>query len=172
MADLEKRFRKGDIICRPKELVMSMYNILFGSVGVYFDYGTDEQVQVVTLGDGDFFNVISFLESRPRNTTVVALEDTIVSEITFDNFGSYFQEKPAKIMSLLQHLSARVRQMQKAYIETCHALEQYADKEKLHAEQGEWAEQHKHTFTLLQALFPYAHGHEDDSGTEGTHSRR
>lgn len=40
MPHTEKRYKKGEIICRPKEMVMSMYNILYGSVGVYFDYGT------------------------------------------------------------------------------------------------------------------------------------
>ena len=58
MPHTEKRFKKGEIICRPKEMVMSMYNILYGSVGVYFDYGTPEEVPVVTLHEGDFFNVM------------------------------------------------------------------------------------------------------------------
>ena len=58
MPHTEKRFKKGEIICRPKEMVMSMYNILYGSVGVYFDYGTPEEVPVVTLREGDFFNVM------------------------------------------------------------------------------------------------------------------
>ena len=109
----ERRFKRGQIICKPGEMDMNMYNILYGSVAVYKDYGTPEEVEVVTLSEGDFFNVISFLESRPRNTTAVALENTIVSEITYDNFSAYFREKPAKIMSLLQHMSARMRQMQR-----------------------------------------------------------
>ena len=133
---------------------MSMYNILYGSVGVYFDYGTPEQVEVVTLREGDFFNVISFLESRPRNTTAVALENTIVSEITYDNFSAYFREKPAKIMSLLQHMSARMRQMQKAYVDTCHALEVYGDKARLTAEHGEWTDSHNRTYNLLKRHVP------------------
>ena len=58
MPHTEKRYKKGEIICRPKEMVMSMYNILYGSVGVYFDYGTPEQVEVVTMREGDFFNVM------------------------------------------------------------------------------------------------------------------
>ena len=58
MPHTERRYKKGEIICRPKEMVMSMYNILYGSVGVYFDYGTPEQVEVVTLREGDFFNVM------------------------------------------------------------------------------------------------------------------
>lgn len=161
MPHTEKRYKKGEIICRPKEMVMSMYNILYGSVGVYFDYGTPEQVEVVTLREGDFFNVISFLESRPRNTTAVALENTIVSEITYDNFSAYFREKPAKIMSLLQHMSARMRQMQKAYVDTCHALEVYGDKSKLAAEHGEWTDSHNRTYNLLKAMFPSVY-HEEE----------
>ena len=151
MPHTEKRYKKGEIICRPKEMVMSMYNILYGSVGVYFDYGMPEQVEVVTLQEGDFFNVISFLESRPRNTTAVALENTIVSEITYDNVSAYFREKPAKIMSLLQ----------KAYVDTCHALELYGDKEKLEAEHREWADSHNRTYNLLKAMFPSMY-HEEE----------
>ena len=45
----ERRFKKGQIICRPGEMEMNMYNILYGSVGVYTDYGKPEQVEVVTL---------------------------------------------------------------------------------------------------------------------------
>lgn len=35
----ERRFKKGQIICRPGEMEMNMYNILYGCVGVYTDYG-------------------------------------------------------------------------------------------------------------------------------------
>jgi len=157
----ERRFKKGQIICRPGEMEMNMYNILYGCVGVYTDYGKPEQVEVVKLREGDFFNVISFLESRPRNTTAVALENTVVSEITYDNFSAYFREKPAKIMSLLQHMSARMRQLQKAYVDTCHALETYGDKEKLEAEHREWADSHNRTYALLKAMFPGMY-HEED----------
>ena len=54
----ERRFKKGQIICRPGEMEMNMYNILYGCVGVYTDYGKPEQVEVVKLREGDFFNVM------------------------------------------------------------------------------------------------------------------
>ena len=154
----ERRFKKGQIICRPGEMEMNLYNILYGCVGVYTDYGKPEQVEVVKLREGDFFNVISFLESRPRNTTVVALEPLVVSEISFDNFGKYFRDRPAKVMSLLQHMSARIRQLQKVYVETCHALEAYGDKERLQAEHGEWYAQHSRMVHYISAMFPYLMG--------------
>ena len=153
MPHTEKRYKKGEIICRPKEMVMSMYNILYGSVGVYFDYGTPEQVEVVTLREGDFFNVISFLESRPRNTTAVALELTVVKIINHDNFSTFFQENPAKIMSLLEHMSARMRALQRAYVQACQALEKYADTDKIKEDNHEWYAEHSHTYKFWADMF-------------------
>ena len=134
---------------------MSMYNILYGSVGIYFDYGTPEQVDVVTLREGDFFNVISFLESRQRNTTAVALENTIVSEITYDNFSAYFREKPAKIMSLMQYMSKRMRVLTRGYLEASQALEEYADAERLLKERKDWYEEHKDLYHRIMGLFGF-----------------
>ena len=89
----ERRFKRGQIICKPGEMDMNMYNILYGSVAVYKDYGTPEEVEVVTLSEGDFFNVISFLESRPRNTTVVALEPLVAKLLLFRLFTKYSAKK-------------------------------------------------------------------------------
>ena len=61
-------------------------------------------------------------------------------------------------MSLLQHMSARIRQLQKAYVETCHALEAYSDKERLQAEHGEWYAQHSKMVHYIEAMFPYMLG--------------
>ena len=54
----ERRFKRGQIVCRPGEMEMNMYNILYGSVGIYTDYGKPDEVEVVTLREGDFFNVM------------------------------------------------------------------------------------------------------------------
>ena len=54
----ERRFKRGQIVCKPGEMEMNMYNILYGSVGIYTDYGKPEEVEVVTLREGDFFNVM------------------------------------------------------------------------------------------------------------------
>ena len=54
----ERRFKRGQIVCKPGEMEMNMYNILYGSVGIYTDYGKPDEVEVVTLREGDFFNVM------------------------------------------------------------------------------------------------------------------
>ena len=73
--------------------------------------------------------MVGFLESRPQNTTAVALEKTVVAIITFDSFGAYFQQRPAKVLSIMQYMSSRMRELTKGYLEACAALEEHADEE-------------------------------------------
>lgn len=149
----EKKYKKGEIILPAKSFVLSIYDVLFGRVGVYVDYGTPDEHLVVEIGAGDFLNVVSFLETRPRTTTAVALETTIVREVKHEHFGEFFRKNPAKIMSLLEHMSARMRALQKAYMEACHALEEYADTEKLKNEKQEWYSLHNSTYNFWSNMF-------------------
>lgn len=149
----EKRYKKGEIILKEKSFNLSIYDILYGRVGIYVGYGTADEHMVVEIGAGDFLNVISFLETRPRNTTAIALETTIVREIKHENFGEFFRKNPAKIMSLLEHMSARMRMLQKRYMEACHALEEYADTEKLRAEKQDWYFEHSTAYNFWSNLF-------------------
>ena len=149
----EKRFKKGEILYHAGDFELNMYNILYGSAAVYVDYGTANERKVMEVHEGDFLNVISFLESRPRNSTAVALEPTIVSVIDIDNFGAYFRERPAKIMSLLQHMSARMRRLQKAYLEACNELKANVSREKLQ-EDTEFYDKHSKMYHWVQSMFP------------------
>lgn len=149
----EKKFKKGQIILKEKSFELAIYDVMLGRVGVYINYGTPEEKLVVEIEAGDFLNVISFLETRPRNTTAVALEPTVVKIINHDNFSTFFQENPAKIMSLLEHMSARMRALQRAYVQACQALEKYADTDKIKEDNHEWYAEHSHTYKFWADMF-------------------
>lgn len=156
MIDLEeKQFKKGEILYHCGDLDFSMYNILFGRAAIYTDYGTPNEHLVLEVGEGDFLNVISFLETRPRNTTAVALQPTVVNVITAENFSEFFRRHPAKIMSLLQHMSARIRYLQKEYLNTCQALDNYADTDRLQQENASWYEEHGALYRTISSLFSH-----------------
>ena len=154
MVDIERRaFKKGQIIYKADSFEPNMFNILYGRVAVYMDYKTKDEQKTLELGEGDFLNVISFLETRPRHTTVVALEKTEVGVINHENFGKFFQDQPAKVMSLLQHMSARIRLIEKNYLRASEALERHADMEKVKAEDKEWYEQHNSLYRMVYKMF-------------------
>ncbi len=151
----ERSFKKGEVIYSKGDYNCEMYNILLGRVAVYADYGTEEQTKVEELGEGEFLNIISFLEARVRKTTAVALEDTVVSVITRKNFESFFEHRPAKIMQLLQDLSARIRHLTADYLEVCQQLEERTDKEELRSSQPEWYDKHEKLYkSLIRMVSP------------------
>ncbi|MBQ3549243.1 MAG: cyclic nucleotide-binding domain-containing protein [Oscillospiraceae bacterium] len=125
----ERTYKKGDIIYREGDMDFSIYDILWGRVAVYVDYGTEKETLLTEVGGEGFLGMVGFLESRPQNTTAVALEKTVVAVITFDSFGAYFQQRPAKVLSIMQYMSSRMRELTKGYLAACHALEEHADEE-------------------------------------------
>ena len=149
---LERRFKKGDVIYKKGEYAPEMCVINFGRAAVYARFGEAEQTQVEELGEGEFLNVITFLEARMRLTTAVALEETVVSVITKENFEDYFRERPAKIMQLLQNLSARIRHLSADYLEVCRQLEERADVEEIKEAHPEWYESHEKIYQSVARM--------------------
>ena len=148
----ERRYKKGDVIYKKGDYTREMCVINFGRVAVYAHFGEAEQTQVEELGEGEFLNVITFLEARMRLTAVVALEETVVTVITRENFEDYFRERPAKIMQLLQNLSARIRHLSADYLEVCRQLEERVDVEEIKEAHPEWYESHEKIYQSVARM--------------------
>jgi len=64
----------------------------------------------------------------PRSVTAVALEkDTKVEVITWETFGRYLQERPAKVLMIMQQMSRRVRELKKDYMKVCRTVAETVD---------------------------------------------
>ena len=128
--DNTKTFKKGEVIFRAGDYELFMYDILKGVVGIYADYGITSQQKMTTLYDGDTFGEMGLVDSMPRSATAVALEDTLVAVIDNVTFGEYFQDKPAKIVLVMQHLSSRIRDLTRDYMEACLTIDEYLQAEE------------------------------------------
>ena len=126
----QRHFKKGQIIFKEGDFQMHMFDIRYGKVGVYKNYGHEDERLIATLAEGDFFGEMGLVEVRPRSATVVALEDTIADVITQENFGSYFKDKPAKVLSIMQHMSARIRYLTDDYLDSCECINEYLKAEE------------------------------------------
>ena len=153
--EAEHIFKKGEIVYRQGEYVPAIFDVLRGQVALYVDYQQPSQRLLTEVADDGFFGLVGFLETRPQNATAVALEKTACSIITHENFGRYFQERPAKIMSIMQYMSKRMRILTRGYLETSQALEEYADAERLLAERKDWYEEHKDLYHRIMGLFGF-----------------
>ena len=84
----ELTLKKGQIVYRQNDYEMRFYDILYGAVSLYQNYGTKEQVLIKELNSGDYFGEMELIEAMPRTTTAVATERTQVKVYTAEDFGA------------------------------------------------------------------------------------
>ena len=109
--------KKGDVIMREGDMEMLMYDIIIGSVGVYVNYGMDDEKLLLTLSDGEYFGEMELINVRARVATVVAMENTECMVIDRELFGEYIRNYPEKCLAIMQSLSDKLRHTNQAYRE-------------------------------------------------------
>lgn len=115
--------KKGEIIFAQGEASVDMYDVRWGTVGIYVNYGTKEEKLLAKLGSGECFGEMGMVEGCLRSATAVALEGgTQLERITAETFDAYFKERPAKVFSIMQNLSQRIRGLTRDYLEACQTL--------------------------------------------------
>jgi len=112
---VEKVFTAGEVIFREGDEGNSFFRILEGNVGVYVNYGTDDQLKLVTLVPGQFFGEMAVIESYPRSTTVVAESDVRAVEVPEEGLKDYFAEDPDTILAIMKHIGTRLKELTKDY---------------------------------------------------------
>lgn len=126
-----KTYQCNEVIFEQGAYASSMYEVSSGSVGVFANYGTNDERKLAMFGPSSFFGEMGLVECYPRSATAVALDDdTTVIEIGPDDFSSFYQDQPEKVLSVMRQLSARLRETDKRYQEACQAVYDAIEAEK------------------------------------------
>ena len=115
----EITFGKDQVIFREGDNAATMYDILSGKVGIYKNYGAENEQQIIVMEAGQVFGEMGMIEYYPRSATAVALEDTVVEELGESELRDYFKNKPEKLLQLMKVLSQRVRETTQKYMNSC-----------------------------------------------------
>lgn len=126
----ETTFKKGEIIFKEGEWQMTMYSLVSGKVGIYSQYGTENEQLLTELSEGKLFGEMGLIEARPRSATAVALEDTVLVIIDGDNLSDIFKNEPEKVVSILINMTSRLRELSGQYVEACSTISEYVTSEK------------------------------------------
>jgi CRP-like cAMP-binding protein len=100
------------LICREGERGSTLFIIVSGKVEVIKGSGKTETIIAVREA-GDFVGEMAILESAPRSATLRAQEDVRVLIIEGEAFKAILMDRPEVAISVLQHMSTRVRQLSK-----------------------------------------------------------
>ena len=144
----EITFGKDQVIFREGDNATTMYDILSGKVGIYKNYGAENEQRIIVMEAGQVFGEMGMIEYYPRSATAVALEDTVVEELGESELRDYFKTKPEKLLQLMKVLSQRVRETTQKYMDVCRTIndhekarlaENAAEMEKLRLEMEQYA---------------------------------
>jgi CRP-like cAMP-binding protein len=85
-------FSTGEMIIREGDPGRSVYVILDGRVRVFTRDNGDNELELATLGVGQFFGEMSFISGEPRSSSVVALELSVVVELSYDSMAKVIEQ--------------------------------------------------------------------------------
>ena len=113
-------YNKGTVIFKQGETGNCMYFVHGGTVGIYSNYGTDQQNKLTELYPVACFGEMGMIAGEVRSATAVAdSDDTYVEIIRAEDLEELFKTCPVKIDMILRHLSYRLRSLTYDYFNTC-----------------------------------------------------
>ena len=137
-----KKFPRGKVICREGDPGDCMYNVQYGSVGIFHDYGGPNEKLLATLMSDEFFGEMGLLDHAPRSATAVSLDnETVIEFISESDFYEYFEKNPSKVLLLMQQMCSRLRRTTRDYVHACNTVKETVNSEKTGIMTDELAQQ-------------------------------
>ncbi len=116
-------YKKGTVIFKEGETGDCMYDIHFGTIGIFKNYGTAEEKLLTKLSTDQFFGELGMIDNVKRSGTAVVLDDdTTLEIITPADLKNLFSQNPPKVEMILEHVSYRLRKLTKEYMGACKIL--------------------------------------------------
>ena len=118
-----RTYKKGEIIFKQGDPADCMYDIRWGSVGIYVNYGTEQEKMLALRRADEVIGEMSFVDEVPHSVTAVSMDsETIVGVITKETFSFYLHERPERVVNVIQNMCMRIRNITTDYIEARRAL--------------------------------------------------
>jgi CRP-like cAMP-binding protein len=106
-------FDEGELIIRQGDPGGSIYAVLDGKVRVFTRDGGDDELELATLGPSEFFGEMSLLSGEVRSKSVVALETTVLAELSLSIMRKLMREHPDVANKLIDHHNRRLQHQEK-----------------------------------------------------------
>jgi hypothetical protein len=105
----ERRFVRGDLVCREGEAGDDVFLVIRGSVRVYTGGGDRPERTLGELGPGACIGEMAVLDASPRSATVVATDKTRALVLRGDEFKNLMLARPAIAQRIIEDLVGRMR---------------------------------------------------------------
>jgi SulP family sulfate permease len=94
----------GGIIAREGDPAVSMHFILEGRIGIVVEVGDGRTMRVRSLGPHTTIGEMGLITGRPRSATIAAEADSVLYELTAEDYDRIKREDPALSQALLGYI--------------------------------------------------------------------
>ena len=99
-------YSEDDVILKQGDPSRCLYKVLSGSVGLFLNYGQEEEYLVGAVSAPNCFGEMTILAARPNPYTVVALKkDTVLLRVPESNFEVFIQENYQNAIMIMKTMA-------------------------------------------------------------------
>jgi uncharacterized membrane protein len=108
----ERPFKEGETVFAKGDKGSSMYIVLSGAVQIFLPGGKEDEPRVVLkdVRTGEYFGELSLFDDKPRSASVEAQVDTVLLELTREEFGEHLGRSKTAAMAILAEMAERLRE--------------------------------------------------------------
>lgn len=104
----KENYKAGDVIFKEGSHGVAVYIIESGKVEISKDI-QGKKLAIESLGPGELFGEMSFIDHEPRSATATALEDTVLELLDKDFIDSEFNQISSDFRGVVRNLVKRLR---------------------------------------------------------------
>ena len=104
----ERNLATGEYLFREGESAAYGYVIKSGRV-VIIKSGLDGERILVELGPGSLFGELALIDGSPRSASARAQKESVVAEISSENFNDYIRTNPSAARRIMETLAGQIR---------------------------------------------------------------
>jgi uncharacterized membrane protein len=108
----ERPFKQNETVFAKGDKGSSMYIVLSGAVQIFLPGGKEDEPRVVLkdVRTGEYFGELSLFDDKPRSASVEATVDTVLLELTREEFGGHIGRSRTAAMAILAEMAERLRE--------------------------------------------------------------
>lgn len=106
----ERKFAAGAKVFDKGDKGSSMYIVLSGAAQIYLPGEGDDRVVLKDVRTGEYFGELSLFDDKPRSASVSASTDTVLLELTREEFAEHLGRSPTAAMAILAEMAERLRE--------------------------------------------------------------
>ncbi len=105
------RIRPGEVLFREGDISSSVYAIVSGRINLFITTPTGRDVILGFKVPVQGFGELSAIDAGPRSASAVAMESTVIAQMTGDEFLDQLQQVPVLSLVVLRGLAEQLRSL-------------------------------------------------------------